>query len=169
MIEFTSEFVKKKNALSAGQQWLHLLEVQLDATSTAYLVSHPETVTYNGKTYAPYFFNVGEDKSTSNGSLPIVNVDVSNFGGLALKIARDHDLTLNDVTIRLVEQSMLSNVDTSDSYKINLKVISAGFTAEAARFVLGFGFTFNAVGPNGSYNRRDFPSIPYNFSKFGII
>ena len=169
MIEFTTDFIKKTNALTAGQRWIHLLEVKLDANSTAYIGSIPDTVAYNGKTYIPGSFLVGREKTTSDGSLPSLSVDVSNFGGLALKIARDYDLTLNDVTIRLVEHTMLSNVDTTDSYRIVLKVISAAFTAEAARFSLGFGFNFNAVGPNGSYNRRDFVSIPYNFKQFGII
>ena len=114
-------------------------------------------------TYQPVPFLVGASEQTADGQLPTLSVDVSNFQGMALKFAKDNDLSLNDVTVRLVNP-VLTSSGQEDFVKMQVQTVV--FTDEIARFNLGFNFNYDAEGPRRTYNRRDFPNIPYNAAKF---
>ena len=111
-------------------------------------------------------FLVGQSEQTADGQLPSLSVDVSNFQGMALRFAKDNDLSLNDVTIRLVNP-VLTSSGQEDFVKMQIQ--SVVFTEEIARFNLGFNFSWDAEGPRRSYNRKEFPNIPYNASKFLVF
>jgi len=84
----------------------------------------------------------------------------------AFKFAKDHDLSLNDVTIRVVNLSLTPS-GAEDSIK--LQILGSAFTDEVGRFTLGHDFNYDAEGPRRTYNRRDFPSIPFNFRQYGLV
>jgi len=85
---------------------------------------------------------------------------------MALRFAKDNDLSLNDVTVRLVNP-VLTSSGQEDFVKMQVQTVV--FTDEVARFNLGFSFTYDAEGPRRTYNRRDFPSMPFNASKFLVF
>ena len=101
MKTFTTSFIALKNSLE-GQVWTHLIDLQVNANSTAYFTSHPETLTYNSRVYVPVPFIVGAEEQRTGGELPQLTIDVSNYTGAALRFAKDNDLSMNDVTIRLI-------------------------------------------------------------------
>ena len=123
-------------------------------------------MTHNGRTYAPVPMMIGPVEQQTTGQLPIMTVDVWNFQGQAFRFAKDNDLSLNDVTIRVVNLSLTTS-GAEDSIK--LQILGSAFADENARFALGHDFNYDAEGPRRTYNRRDFPSIPFNFRQFALL
>lgn len=109
---------------------------------------------------------IGEYEHASQGELPQVTIDVANYQGMAFRFAKDNDLTLNDVTIRFVNVS-LTNSGAEDFLK--MQVLGSIFTGEIGRFTLGYNFNYDAEGPRRTWNRNQFPSIPFNMRQFAII
>lgn len=146
--------------------WCHLVEIEVNASSTAYFTTHPETVTYIARTYTPVPMHIGEIEMSDAEELPQTSVDVVNLQGMAFRFAKDNDLALNDVTIRLLNTT-LTNSGADDSVK--MQILGSIFTNEVGRFILGRNFSYDGMGPRRVYNRVNFPSIPYNFRRFAII
>ena len=109
---------------------------------------------------------VGPIETQATGQLPTMTVDVWNFQGQAFQFAKDNDLSLNDVTVRVVNLSLTTS-GAEDSIK--LQILGSAFTDEIGRFTLGYDFNYDAEGPIRVYTRRTFPSIPYNFRQFAIL
>ena len=118
------------------------------------------------RTYTPVPMHIGEIGMGDAEELPQISIDVVNFQGMAFRFAKDNDLALNDVTIRLLNVS-LTNSGADDSVK--LQILGSVFTSEVGRFILGRNYSYDGMGPRRTYNRVDFPSIPYNFRRFAII
>jgi hypothetical protein len=146
--------------------WADLIDLVVNPNTTAYFTTHPETFLYNNQTYIPIPMIIGTTEQMAAGELPNMNITVSNFKGLALRFAKDNDLALNDVTIRLVNTSLTTS---GQEDLIRLQILGAVFADEGASFLLGYNFNYDAEGPRLTFNRRDFPSIPFNASKFFIF
>lgn len=109
---------------------------------------------------------IGEEEQSADGSLPRVFVDVSNHAGMAFRFAKDNDLSLQDVTIRMVNVAF---PNSGDDARITMQILGAVFMDDVARFNLGFRFNFDAGGPRRTISRIEFPSIPQDFRQFVII
>ena len=109
---------------------------------------------------------IGEEEQTADGQLPRMNVDVWNFQGQAFRFAKDNDLSLNDVTIRQVNVSLTTS---GAEASIRLQILGSAFAQDVGRFTLGSAINYDAEGPRRTFNRRDFPGIPYNFRQYGIV
>lgn len=123
-------------------------------------------MTHNGRTYAPVPMAIGPVEQEATGQLPTMTVDVWNFQGQAFQFAKDNDLSLNDVVVRVVNLSLVTS-GAEDS--IRLQILGSAFTEEVGRFTLGHDFNYDAEGPIRVYTRRSFPSIPFNFRQFAIL
>lgn len=152
--------------MEQGRPWAHLVELVVNANTTAYLTSHPETLSYNDQTYMPFPMLIGEEQQTSDGELPRMFVDVWNIGGEVFRFAKDNDLSLNDCTIRLINTTLTTS---GQDDRIKLQILGAAFVDEIGRFSLGYRFNYEAEGPGPTWNRRDYPSIPFNFKNYGIV
>ena len=166
MQTFTSSFLALKNQLEGTRAWAHLIELTVNANTVAYFTTHPETLTHNGTIYQPIPAIIGEESQSIDGELPRLTVDVANFRGEAFRWARDNDLSLNNCVIKFVNISLTNSGDWSAA---TMQILGAGFSDEAARFTLGWNFNYDASGPRRQYNRRDFPSIPFNWRRFSSI
>ena len=166
MRSFTTEFIQLKNRQETGRQgaWAQLLEVSIP-NSTVYITSHPETLSYAGNTYRPVPLAITDESQTAEGQLPSMVVNVWNYGGEVYRVAKDNDLSLRDVTIRLI--NTLSS--SGDEAKIKMQIRGISFSDEVASFELGWAFDLDAEGPTRTWNRRDHPGIPFNFRSFGVI
>jgi len=165
MITFSTSFLALKNSLEGAGVWAHLLELEVNANTTAYFTSHVETITWNNRVYAPVPFQIGVEEQVADGSLPQVIVALSNFGGQVYRFSKDNDLGLNDVTIRFVNTTLAGS---GDDRRARLQILGAAFHGEFAQFTLGLAVTFDSEGPKRTWNRRDHPSIPFNFRQFGF-
>ena len=166
MRQFTTSFTVAKNRLEGTRAWAHLVELTVNVNTTAYFTSHPETLTHNGNTYMPVPMAIGEYEQTGGGELPQLSIDVFNYQGMAFRFAKDNDLTLNNVTVRLVNVS-LTNSGAEDF--VTLNILGSAFTGEVGRFMLGYNFNYDAQGPRRTWNRNQFPSIPYGMRHFAIV
>lgn len=146
--------------------WTHLVELVVNANTTALFTTSPETVTHNGSTYAPVLMSIGQEEQSADGELPRMTIDVWNYRGQVFRFAKDNDLSLNDVTIRLVHTS-LTNSGAEDI--LRMQILGAAFVDEIGRFTLGYRFNYDAEGPSVVYDRTTFPSIPFNFRNYAII
>lgn len=166
MRTLTTSYIALKNQLEGETVWAHLLDIEVNPSTTARFTSHPETLTFNGQTYMPVPFTVGVEEQTLGSELPQMMVNVSNFQGMALRFAKDNDLSLRNVTVRLVNTTLTAS---GNDARTRLQILGSVFTNETATFLLGHNFNFDAEGPGRTYNRRDFPSIPFDQKRFAIF
>jgi hypothetical protein len=165
MKTYSTSFIALKNSLE-GQVWCDLIDLQINPNTTAFFTSHPDTIDFNGQTYMPIPMRVDVPEVNASGELPQMTVDVSNFKGMALRFARDNDLALNNTTVRLVNVQLTTS--GAEDF-VQLQILAAIFANETARFVLGYNFNYDVEGPRATWNRRDYPAIPFNPSKFFIF
>ena len=142
------------------------MDLTVATNSVAYFTTSPETHTWNSVVYAPVPMQIGAEEQAITGELPRLTVDVWNIDGQVFRYAKDNDLSLNDVTIRLVNTLL---PDSGSEAQIRLQILGVGFVGELARFTLGHSTNFDFEGPKATWNRRDFPSIPFNFRSYAII
>ena len=166
MRTFTTSFLALKNQLEGTRAWAHLIELTVNANTIAYFTTHPETLTHNGTVYQPIPAIIGEESQSIDGELPRLTVDVANFRGEAFRWARDNDLSLNNCVIKFVNVSLTNSGDWSAA---TMQILGAGFSDEAARFTLGWNFNYDAAGPRRTWNRRDYPSIPFAWRRFSAL
>jgi hypothetical protein len=166
MKTFSSSYIGLKNRLEGNNVWAFLVELTVNANTTAFFTTHPETITHNNSVYMPIPMVVGGFEQASDGELPQTSIDVTNFRGLAYRFAKDNDLTLHPVTIKLVNTTL---TNSGDWEAVNLQILGTIFSGEIARFTLGWNFNYDAMGPRGVWNRRDFPSIPFNWRRFASL
>lgn len=166
MRELTTEFLASKNAAERGDPWASLVELEINVNTTAYLTSHPETITWNAKTYAPVPMRIGMEEIASDGSLPRMFIDASNYGGMAFRFAKDNDLSLNDVTLRLIN---LANVASGSDARVKLQIKGAAFASEAVRFNLELPVNTDIEGPKRIFDRSSFKCIPHGFKNYAVV
>src|SRR3990167_5177019 len=166
MQTFTSSYLALKNSLDAKGIWAHLVELVVNANTTARFCSAPDTITWNGNTYLPAPMIIGVEEQTATNEIPRLTIDVANIKGSVYKFVKDNDLSKAQTTIRLVNTTL---TQSGADARIVLKVIGSAFGSEVGRFLLGHGVSFEAQGPIRTYNRRDFPGIPYNVRNFFLI
>jgi len=164
--EFTTQFVTEKNLLEGRNAWAVLVELEVNANSTAYMTTHPDTVTWNSRPYRPIPMQISTEEIASDGTLPSLSVDASNVGGEAFKFAKDNDLSLNDVTVRLINTFLTTS--GSDA-RLKLQITGMAFNEEAARFNLALPINTELFGPKRVYDRSTFKSIPYGYKSYALI
>ncbi len=143
---------------------MQLVEISL-VSSTMLITSHPETVSYAGKVYAPFPLNIADEQISGDGQVPTLPVQVSNYAGLAYKFVKENDLTLHEVVIRRIHTLSSSG----DEAKVRLWIRGVTFANEVAAFELGFKFSLEEEGPRRQYDRRSFPGIPLNLRAYSFI
>ena len=163
---FTSSYLALKNSLEGTRAWAHLIELQINTNTTAYMTTHPETLTHNSQVYFPIPAMIGEDSQNIEGELPRLTISVANYQGIAFKAARDNDLSLNNCVLKFVNVSLTNSGDWD---AVNMQILGAEFSGEVANFMLGWNFNYDALGPRRIWNRRDFPSIPFNWRRFSAL
>ena len=109
---------------------------------------------------------IGEQEQSAGGELSQMVIDVANYQGMAFRFAKDNDLTLNNATIRFVNVS-LTNSGAEEF--ITLQVLGSVFAGEIGRFMLGYNFNYDAQGPRRTWDRNQFPSLPYAMRQFAVV
>lgn len=132
--------------------WLVLYEIPVDDTDTYRLVNQSTPVEWCGKTFQPYPVSHGEVKSQGDGSLPTLELTVSNITREVESVMDAHDgLVGKVVTISLVHKDFLSDPGVASSVK--LKIGSSSYDSRAAVFALVMQGMMNAAYPPHRYMR----------------
>lgn len=158
--------IAAKNAAEQGEPWAVLVELEVNTNSTSFMTTHPETVTWNSQIYNPVPIRIGMEEITADGSLPRMTLDVANRGGEAFRFAKDNDLSLNEVTLRLVN---LANVSSGSDARAKLQIKGALFADEVARFNLELPVNTETEGPKRIFDRATFKCIPFSFKNYSVI
>lgn len=96
-----------KNELGTTETWIFLLEITL-ATTTLRLARSLEEVDFDGNTYSPFPFQVGEITKDSDGNLIGVDLGAFDMSGVIRAAMREHDFDGAAVLLRLVETGDLA-------------------------------------------------------------
>lgn len=166
MRTFTTSYVALKNQLEGPGTWVQLVELVVNPNTTARFCSAADTVTWNGNTYLPTPMIISAEEQQAVNEIPRMTVDVANIKGNAYKFMKDNDLSRARTTIRLINTTL---TQSGADARVVLRVMGAAFGSEVGRFVLAHGVNFEAQGPVRTYNRRDFPGIPYNVRNFFLV
>lgn len=166
MRQLSTAFIEAKNKLEGGNPWAQLVELSINANTTAYFTSHPETLTWNSNVYMPIPMRISAEEQRADGSLPRIQIDVANPVGAVFTFVRRNDIVLRDVIIRLINTQL---TNSGDDTRIKMQVLGTAFVDEQASFTLGHNFNFDAEGPLRVYNRRDHPMMPINFRSYAIL
>lgn len=166
MRELSSDFIVEKNRIDGRTTWAHLVELSLNVNSTVYMTTNPDTLAWNNRFYMPVPMKISAEEQDTDGSLPKIQIQVANPVGTVYKFARDNNLVLRDVTIRMINTSL---TNSGDDTRVTMQILGMSFLDEAAVFTLGFNFNFDAEGPLRVYNRRDHPMLPINVRNYAIL
>ena len=164
--EFTSLFLAEKNKLETLGEWGVLVDLEVNASSTAYMTTLADTFTWAGRVYRPIPMQIGTEQIASDGSLPSMTVDCSNLAGEAFKFAKDNDLSLKDVILRSINTTLTSS---GMDARLKLQVVGMTFNEEVARFNLALPINTDISGPKRVYDRSTFKSIPFGFKNYALI
>lgn len=143
-----------------------MIELEINVSSTFYATTHAETLTWNSQTYRPIPGEIGEEAQNATGEIPRMFLDVTNMGGEAFRFAKDNDLSLNNVILRLINTSITTSGSDARS---KWKIMGVGFNDEVARFNLSLGINPDAEGPARTYDRTTYPSIPIGFASYYVV
>lgn len=67
-----------KNKVTQTDAWIYLLELQLDDATALRVCRYDAAVTYQGQTYRPLAFNVGDVRSSADGRIDDATLTLSN-------------------------------------------------------------------------------------------
>lgn len=100
-----SALATAKNQLATDKTWLFLLKIELTVpdTQTLYLHRGTENLTFDGQTWEPVAFQIGEITQDSDGNLVSVDCSVFDMTGIIRKWMREYDFDGAPVTLRVLE------------------------------------------------------------------
>jgi phage-related protein len=134
------------------EPWLILFEIEIDGTDYYRLVKYTQPVTWCGKTFNPFPVELGEFRTDADGTLPSVQVTVSNITREVELEMDEHDgLADKNVAIYIVHKDFLDDPRMASVYRG--KIGSASYDNRAAVFQLVFPGLMNAPHPPWRYSR----------------
>lgn len=135
------------------EPWLILFEIAISGTDYYRLVKYTQPVTWAGKTFNPFPVDLGEFKTDADGTLPSVQITVSNITREVEQAMDDNDgLADKTVTIYIVHKDFLDDPRMAAVYRA--KIGSSSYDSRAAVFSLVFPGLMNAPHPPSRYSRN---------------
>ena len=128
--------VQEKNKLATPSAWFVLLDIVLGDALTLYLCSNTENVTFKGRVYEAFPFNLEPTKQTAKGEIPSVTLKVANVTQIIQGYLEDLDGAVGaTVIVRVVNSAYLSE-DYSE-LEMTFGVLGSEADAEWVSFTLG--------------------------------
>lgn len=144
--------VTEKNKLDTASAWLTLVQVQINASTTLYLVPNPVQIVFDGITYVPFPLHIDTVVSDGKGGLSEVVALVSNVDRSIGAFVEQNEMRGNRVRLIAVNSAYLADptaVAVDETYEIsNIEV-----TAQYVKFTLGHDRLLNQTVPGGRYLR----------------
>lgn len=128
--------VHEKNKIATASAWIVLLDIVISPTSTFFLCSNNENVSFGGHTYEAFPFDLEPHEESNKGEIPTLTLKVANVTQLI-----QEQLELNNggvgasIKIRVVNSDYL----TSDYSELEMEfsILSAQASAEWLTLTLG--------------------------------
>jgi phage-related protein len=126
--------VHQKNKISTSSAWIVLLDISI--TTTFYLCSNNESVSFGGHTYEPFPFDLEPHEENNKGEIPTLSLKVANVTQLIQEQIEENDGGVgSSITIRVVNSDYL----TSDYSELEMEfsILAAEASAEWLTLTLG--------------------------------
>ena len=127
-LPISSVGIQEKNSLSTDGVFLLCLKIQIPGTDTVYVVRNTDDIVWAGHTWQAIAFEIDEIGEGKDGSVPQVNLRVSNVGGLMEPYVQAYDAFCKasgyhriKVNIYVVNSKNLSNPNPECSHEFILK------------------------------------------------
>ena len=131
------------NLLAAGQKvtgsapWIHLVEFEIDRSVTnltrVAIANVPEAIVFDGVTYLPFPFAMGEIEIAGDGSMPSFDLAVSNATReLSNYLELGEGFIGRSLTLKIVNRDHLASA--SDKFQMTFAISGATETADAITF-----------------------------------
>ncbi len=129
----SNDATTEKNKLHSENAWLVLLDIEHTSESTVIrLVNNNENITWptaGGNEYTSSAFEMSSIKQDSEGSIPTVDLTVTDFGGSLIELLDEYNGGIGaTVTIRIVISEYLSN--TSPEYEDKYEIIDVSVNSQ---------------------------------------
>lgn len=135
MKTLTAALIVEKNKLANTVPWITLLRVTLDDATVLKLAAYPEDVTFDSETYTAFACVIDSISEVSSGNIGTLRVSVANVDRTISAYVEDNDMLGNDVTVRIVHESHLSDADSKVDFTYRVNRITV--TEDIAVFDLG--------------------------------
>lgn len=127
-----ADLILSKNLLEDGNPWLLLLDIELDDSTTIYLVRNTEDITFDGQVYTAFPFEIEASVQRSKGEIPTIQLRVSNVTRTIQAYLEAYSgLVGNSVTLRVVNNAYLSEdySELTETFEILASVADATYVA----------------------------------------
>lgn len=131
-----SVIVREKNKLATPSAWIVLLDIVLSETLTLHFCSNSESVTFRGRVYEAFPFNLEPTRQTAKGEIPSVTLKVSNVTQIVQGHLEDLDGAVGaTVIVRAVNSAWLS--ENYAELEMTFGVLGSEADSEWVSFTLG--------------------------------
>jgi lambda family phage minor tail protein L len=128
--------LRAANRLDQDSPWLILLDVQIDGEDTMYLVNNNEDVIFDGRTYVAFAFTIDQQKESSKGEIPSIQLAVANATRTLQTYVEAYQGGIGAaVTIRIVNAGLLT--ENYAELTTIMQVLACKCTAQWVTFTLG--------------------------------
>ena len=140
----------QKNEQTTNGPWVLLLYITVGSDYIA-VTNNTRDVTFDSITYVPFPFAMGDWSQSTEGSLPELDLTVSNYSRDVHTLLESSSLVGKTVTLRRVNLNHLDDSSYCDASVLYIK--SAVEKGEAVTFRLGVGDWFNQPFPRRTFSR----------------
>lgn len=134
MKSLPSVVVQRKNTIATASAWIVLLDISI--STTFYLCSNNESVSFGGHTYEPFPFDLDPHEENNKGEIPTLSLRVANVTQLIQEqIEENNGGVGSSIIIRVVNSDYL----TSDYSELEMEfsILAAEASAEWLTLTLG--------------------------------
>lgn len=135
--QLTASLTAEAGKLRTLNPWVALLEVEVPTSpATRYrLAANPEPIVFNGQTYSPFPFTIGEIRTTGEGDIPVIDVTVQN-ASLVIGHAIDEYDGLTGQPARVLFVNTADLLNPASVIAEDATIQNASVSADAVTFTL---------------------------------
>lgn len=136
-ISISSNAVIEKNKLTSNNTWLILLKIEYGNETPGYLCLNNEEVTWDGNTWTPALFSLGDIEETKEGEIPSIPLNVIDINRTLIPYIDQYDGGVGaTVTIYIVNSGYLNNNTPEEKYETEVIDVNVDSNAKIT-FKLG--------------------------------
>jgi len=146
--------LRRINEQEGVDPFFWLLDFLPSATESVFMTNNNDSVTFEGRTYEPFPFDVGQHVTDAKGNLSDLVLDVKDVTGDIADLVRKYfGFGGQKVILRLVLKKLSSGVST-EATKLTFEVGTSAVEGDNAKFILGKIALMRHVFPVGRFWRE---------------
>jgi len=136
-LSISTQAIAEKNKLASSDPWLLLLEIIYPGEESIRLVWNTESVTWDGETWQPAAFELGDQEESKDADIPEVSLGIVDINRQLTPLLDQYDGGIGaEVWIRIVHSAHLDV--TEPEYEDRLEIIDTAIDSmNRVKFKLG--------------------------------